>query len=237
MFLLTIKNFLLDLLFPENCLSCGAPNSLFCQGCADALSPVPPSCFVCKKLVPAKDGVPSGRTCKVCAKNSRIYCFLSPYVYADPRILEIIHALKYRRIRGLASVCSRLLSGYVDKFRVSLPPESLLIPIPMHRARERRRGFNQSELIAREFSSILNLKFEGKALKKIRSTIPQVDLSRGERLGNMTGVFAVSDTALVGGKTCILVDDVKTTGATLEEAAKVLKGAGAKRIWAITLAH
>ena len=107
----------------------------------------------------------------------------------------------------------------------------------MHRSRKRVRGFNQSELIAARLSSLINLRAENHILRKNKKTAPQVGLSGEKRRNNIIGSFSVSNPESVKNKNVILVDDVKTTGATLEEAARVLKNAGAGKIWAVTVAH
>lgn len=150
---------------------------------------------------------------------------------------ELIHALKYRRVRALDLILGDMLLGYVHKFGIILPRGAMLIPIPLHPGRQRTRGFNQAELIAQRLGECLGLSVEAEVLRKVKKTTPQVELSAEERRKNVVNTFAVSNTSLIMGKTIFLLDDVKTTGATLEEAARVLKEAGVKRIWAITAAH
>ena len=166
-----------------------------------------------------------------------MYAFLSPYSYDTPIIKNLIHDLKYRRIRANAPTLANLLSAYVCYYRIAIPSGALLIPIPLHKKRERTRGFNQSRLIAEALAQKLGPELRGDVLHKIKKTQPQMELAREERLKNMDGVFAVSDTSIVRNRTILLLDDVKTTGATLESAARVLRAAGSKKIWAITVAH
>ena len=99
------------------------------------------------------------------------------------------------------------------------------------------RGFNQSFLIAQNLGKKLGVEVHRNALRKIKKTVPQMELSREERLKNAIDTFAVSDMPLIRNRTILLLDDVKTTGATLEEASRVFRAAGAKKIWAITVAH
>ena len=142
-------------------------------------------------------------------------------------------------MRVVAPVLGDLIADYLSYERISLPHDALIIPIPLHKARERMRGFNQSYLIARPIGERLNIPVLKDILIKIKKTTPQMELTREERLQNALGTFSVSDRSrvLIADKTIIILDDVKTTGATLEEAARVLRAAGAKRILAITLAH
>jgi len=149
----------------------------------------------------------------------------------------MIHDLKYRRVRAHAPALAELLRSYLSYCRIAIPSGALLIPIPLHKKRERTRGFNQSLLIATALGEKLGMEVRGDILRKTKKTTPQMELSREERLKNMDGVFAVSDTSIVRNRTILLLDDVKTTGATLENAARVLRSAGAKRVWALTVAH
>ena len=232
----TLKSIFLDLLFPTFCLGCRKEGFFLCPDCRRKLVWVQPTCFVCHKWVPSAGRAPSGRTCASCRKKSHIYAFFSPFLYADPLIRNLIHGLKYDRLRSLAPVLGELLVEYFAKFKIVLPPGAVLVPIPLHPSRKRSRGFNQSELLVLYLSDRLKLQKETKILWKIRKTKPQTELSAQDRRSNLTDVFTVTDVNLVK-KTILLLDDVKTTGATLEEAAKTLKKAGARQVWAITIAH
>lgn len=232
-----LKKAILDLLFPVRCLGCSKEGEFCCGSCRSALRPIPPICFFCKKMVPGSRVITPGRTCSSCRKRSNIYAFLSPFLYGDDTIRELIHALKYRRVRSVGLLLGDLIVEYLKKFKVPLPEGAVLLPIPLHPSRQRTRGFNQAELIALRIGEILHLPVEKSILRKIKKTIPQMELRAEERRKNVVGTFSVADPESTRGKTILLLDDVKTTGATLEEAARVLKKAGAKRVWAMTVAH
>lgn len=236
-FLPIIKKYALDLLFPPLCAGCGSEGATLCPVCDNGLRFLPPSCFVCKKLVPGRDPVPAGRTCATCRKKSRIYSFFSPFSYDMPAIRELIHGLKYHRRRDHAPILASLLRRAIAYHGIVLSRHAVLIPIPLAPARQRVRGFNQSALIGDALGRALGIAHRQDILQKIKNTAPQMELARTARLQNLAGAFSVSDAAAVQDKTVVLLDDVKTTGATLEEAAKTLKQAGAKKIWAITVAH
>ena len=189
-------------------------------------------------MLPLKNGV-RGRTCVSCRKKSSIYAFLSPFSYDDPLIREALHCLKYKRMRGIADVMGELLFEYILSFHIILPPKHILCPVPLAASRRRIRGFNQAELIAVALQKRFGISgiFDPALLAKIKMTRPQVGLSREARQENIKNSFRVPFAEKVRGKDIVLVDDVKTTGATIEEAARVLKEAGAKRVWAITVAH
>lgn len=230
---------------------------ILCTPCADALARIPPQCFVCHALVPANvkhrvshksdvrhsvlhaevDVVPAGRTCSRCRSHSVVYAFLSPFSYQHDTMRELVHALKYRRNREVASLFAAMLASHLAAMRITFSKDAVFIPVPLHKARERERGFNQSLLIAKSLGEKLGIEVRPDVVKKLKKTVPQMELLREERLKNLTGTFAVENPLLVQGKTVILIDDVKTTGATLEECARMLKKSGAKQIWAITIAH
>lgn len=233
-----LKKEFLDLLFPVFCLGCKADKGVFlCGLCRKKLQIVPPTCFVCKKMVPGKGRIPPGRTCSSCQKESFIYAFISPLLYDEEVVRDLIHNFKYNRVRALSEVMADLLGEYFIKFDLIISAESMLVPIPLYPGRKRVRGFNQSELIARCLAEKLGLRIECDVLRKIKKTKPQMSLPAVERRKNIVGTFSVDTGNIVKDKTVFLLDDVKTTGATLEEAAKVLAEAGAKYIWAVTLAH
>lgn len=233
-----VKTYFLELLFPIYCLGCEkTEGTLFCHACRTGLQMIPPACFVCKKLSPGKKRAPPGRTCKYCRRETAIFAFLSPFLYSDKPLRSLIHALKYNRVKDAGKELADLLLNYLQYFRIVLPNRAILIPIPLYPSKERTRGFNQTRLIAERLSVALGLPLAADLLKKTKDTRAQAELERERRLKNVAGVFEVSRPELLEKKTVILVDDVKTTGATLEEAAKALKKAGASRIWAITIAH
>lgn len=113
----------------------------------------------------------------------------------------------------------------------------LLIPVPLHPKRLRERGFNQALLLAKELSRRTQIPYQGRILKKKKPTPPQVQLNAGERERGVKGAFHLTDREGVEGKTILLIDDVYTTGATVNECSKVLIRGGARRVDVLTLAH
>ncbi len=134
----------------------------------------------------------------------------------------------------LAPEMARLIEEYLARFRVVFPPDARLVPVPLHPRRERRRGFNQSLLLAEELSIRTKIP-AASLLARTKNTNPQVSLSFDARKKNVADAFAAAPE--VATRCYILVDDVSTTGATIEEASRTLRRAGARTIWAITFAH
>lgn len=236
-FFLRCKLLALDLLFPPQCCGCGATGMILCASCADGLMRIPPQCFVCHAWVPSTDTTPPGRTCSLCRPHSAVYAFLSPFSYQYSAMRELVHSLKYRRNREAARLFGDMLASHLAALHVIFPKDAMLIPVPLHKARQRERGFNQSFLIARALGQKLDIEVRRDVLIKTKQTVPQMELLREERLRNLHNTFFVQNPLPVQGKTVILIDDVKTTGATLEECARMLKKSGAKQIWAVTVAH
>jgi ComF family protein len=147
---------------------------------------------------------------------------------------QAIHQLKYRNLRTLAVPLAQLLRDYL----VSNPvPGDVLVPVPLHRKRLRERGYNQSCLLARELGKLISLPVVDDCLVRQRHAPPQARTTTvEERLSNVVGAFACRDRRL-GDKQVLLVDDVSTSGATLDACAAALKAAGAKSVWGLTLAR
>lgn len=169
----------------------------------------------------------------------------SLFSYKDPLVRELVWQIKYKENRKLISAVSSLLYETIledlSQKRFFEEETPLLVPIPISRGRLRERGFNQADLICRQITIISNEKifdYRPDALIKVRETIPQTKTrSRSERLKNLKDVFKVSNPAKISGKIVILIDDVATTGTTIKEAKRTLKNAGARKIYAYTIAH
>ena len=148
-------------------------------------------------------------------------------------VKEMIHHLKYSGFTEFADPLAELI---LQRIQNKVPKGRIeVVPVPLHKSRESMRGFNQSELIARELSKKLRLD-GGDFIRRVRNTEPQVTLSGARRRDNLANSFICVDPAEVQGKTILLVDDVTTTGATLNECARVLKDAGARAVWGVVVA-
>jgi ComF family protein len=150
----------------------------------------------------------------------------------DGPLRQAIHSLKYRGQRAGAPALASLL---VPMLAVTLAPDHLLVPVPLHPRRQRSRGYNQSALLARALAARRREAVSEHAMRRVKLTIPQVDLRAEERAHNMEGAFA-ADPAHCARRTVVLIDDVCTTGATLRAAAQAARDAGAGRVYAAVLA-
>jgi ComF family protein len=220
---------ILNLVFPVSCVVCGAvvPERRYgaaCPSCWDSLNPItPPFCPSCGIPAVAIEG-PCGR----CRAGENRFDLARSAVFFDDRAREIVHHLKYSDRISLACPIGRILRALMEENRYT---GEIVIPVPLHRSRERERGFNQAELIARE----LGLPVAARLLRRRKKTPTQTGLSRSERSRNLSAAFELS--GKVDGLNLILVDDVLTTGATVNGISKVLKRGGANRIEVLTFAR
>jgi len=216
---------LADLFYPQWCVGCGRRASdVLCRACFDALPEVGrPSCARC--------GLPTAFETFVCEECKNVdFGFESaraPLRYQGAG-KELVHALKYGGYtRVVEKVAAPLMLGALDggtRF-------DAVVPVPLHRSRLRKRGFNQAKLLARGVASRINAPVSD-TLEVVRSTRDQVELSAAERRANVAGAYAVKGP--VAGR-ILLVDDVFTTGATMSACARTLVQAGAGEVHALSL--
>jgi len=150
--------------------------------------------------------------------------------------MEAISRFKFGGVARLARPLGALLADYADP-EFPFSAVDLIIPVPLHPRRLRERGFNQSLLLARQVGKRRSIPLNFTALHRTRQTQPQTQLSGAERRKNVRGAFEVRQAEVVGGKRILLVDDVFTTGATVQECASVLGEAGASEVHVLTLAR
>jgi ComF family protein len=153
--------------------------------------------------------------------------------FLEGSLQTAIHRFKYSNVRPLAVPLGRLASQYLEENPL---PVKIIVPVPLHSHRLRDRGYNQSELVAKQLGSTTGMRVVTNVLLRVRSTIPQVGLRADQRRENVKGAFRCADTSLKG-QDVLLVDDVCTTGATLEACSVALQQAGASHVWGLALAR
>ncbi len=224
-----LKRIALDLLFPQQCIGCGQAGSVLCASCGDSLPRImPPLCSRCGKPQP------SGILCPGCVSwQTKIDGIRSPFRF-DGLIRQAIHQLKYRNLTALSAPLAKLLNDYL----VTNPlPGEVLVPVPLHPKRLRERGHNQSQRLAKEMSNLNNLPVIDDCLIRNHPTPPQARTATvEERRSNVADAFTCVNDSLQG-KQVLLIDDVSTSGATLDACAKALKAAGAISVWGLVLAR
>lgn len=220
---------LYNFVFPPVCANCKRAGSLLCAVCQAKLVWLEePLCSLCGQTLtrPAP-------YCHDCQKRPLpLSQIRAAFLFAAP-IPHLIHQLKYENCFALAEPLGAFMATAWAKWQTAV---DLVIPIPLHPQRHKKRGYNQSELLAQEFSRQVGLPYQPQALTRIRNTQPQVGLNSRARLRNLDGAFAVDETA-VQGRNILLIDDVCTTGATLVTAAKVLLAAEAQTVAGYCLAR
>lgn len=223
-----LKGIALDFLFPRWCIGCGKEGGLICPACRRLLPRIMPRvCPRCGK--PQSSGV----LCASCAgSTAAIDGIRAPFRF-DGVIRQAVHQLKYHNLTALAQPLAGLLRDYLAAN--PLPVEAL-VPVPLHPRRLKERGYNQSGLLARELGRLTNFPVVESGLIRHRQTLPQARTATlEERKRNIRDAFLCPD-ATLRDRQVLLIDDVSTSGATLDACAAVLKASGAVSVWGLTLA-
>ncbi|MBI3459148.1 ComF family protein [Candidatus Azambacteria bacterium] len=256
-----LRNFIIEILFPVFCLGCRKEGMVFCSDCLDKIEiNNKPFCPVCKfRLANDRSFVapaPQDDNLVVnfhrnCREKTNLKKLIAAVSYSDPLIKKLIDNYKYQFIRELNQPLSQLIikslnfpdvrhpGNYKEKQEINkkLPDLSkfIITAVPLHKRRLQWRGFNQSELLGEKIGQQLNIEFKD-ILKRNKKTDPQVKLSFEKRKINMEGAFVIKNGINLHKKIILLVDDVYTSGSTMNECAKILKTAGAKEVWGVVIA-
>jgi ComF family protein len=256
---------LFSVFFPSDCRSCGEPllnisRLPVCPHCLASIQPVRGKiCSICGERVLSSyaDSQADGlRRCPVCRRIDRPFVRAVAFGSYDSGLRELIHLLKYNGVRPAAKVLGRMLAESLTALQPAFQPATrqlpfdpasfaqtatLVVPVPLYQAKRRQRGFNQAELIARAALKVRpaseNLQLAPGLLLRTRDTPSQIGLTSHQRRANLRGAFAVDRAANVTGREVLLVDDVYTTGTTATECARVLRRAGAAKVWVATVAR
>jgi len=237
-FFLDLKDDILDFVYPQTCPICRTPlkreEKDVCEDCWKALALLPsPYCPYCMSFL--EDEITNHQ----CAylrrpKDRRILAVRSLGTF-DDHYQKLIHRLKYDKKIHLGKRLAQMLGESISQEK-DFAGCDMVIPVPLHRARQRERGFNQSEVLAEGISQATGLPLVKDVLKRKKNTKDQTYLNVQQRAENVRGAFVVTQPERISDKNVILVDDVMTTGATLNECARVLLDSGAENIFAVTLA-
>jgi ComF family protein len=225
---------LLSLLFPGRCRLCGTavqPQQNLCQQCLEDLPWLNSGCVRCSLPLPTTSG---DLLCGRCQQQAPDFDRTQATFHYQPPVDYLIKRLKFSGELALCPFFSRLLAKRISSQAGPLP--DLILPVPLHHARLRKRGFNQSTELARRLGRSLNIQVDTRLCMRTRSTHPQSLLPRTERRKNMRGAFRVNR-GLASSRVAI-VDDVMTTGHTCCELARTLKQAGAEHVevWVVARA-
>jgi ComF family protein len=227
-----------SLLYPAACTICSAsvdPGEYLCHECESKISRiVPPFCAKCSE--PFDGAITTEFACANCA-HRKIYFEAAVSAYRARGIVRhVILNFKYGRQIHLRHLVARWLVAAFDDQRLRGRQFDAIVPVPLHPARKRERGFNQAELLAECLSEHLSLPLRP-ALERVHYTTTQTAFDRAERMQNLRGAFRLRKKGDVRSLRVLLIDDVLTTGSTLSECARVLKEAGARSVLAATAAR
>jgi ComF family protein len=227
----TANHYLSDLLFPPRCINCDTPAGWLCSDCLKAIPLLAGEiCFHC--------GTPKTSTaifCRQCQQHPLQYLsgIRAAALFENNPLRNAIHFLKYRNHKAVAAVLAQILQAAYVRFTLTA---DVIVPVPLHSSRFKERGYNQCELLANELGKLLNMPVNTTTLYRARPTKTQMKLTAAERHQNMHNAFACRDQQLAG-KTILLIDDVCTTGSTLDACAASLQQSGTvTQIWGLTLA-
>ncbi len=227
-------------LFPSRCRLCRSlleepGERIVCRDCLARLVPRRgPLCPACGRF---HEGAGGDHPCAACLGTPPPYAVHRSCGAYGGALKDVILLFKYRKCAPLSAPLARFAEAALGGEAALWSGADLLVPVPLHRARRRDRGFNQSRLLARDLARAREMKVLAGALVKARNVPPQAGLRAADRERNVVGAYAVRRPEEVRGKVVVLVDDVTTTGATLRECARVLLEAGAREVRALTLAQ
>ncbi|MDK9716279.1 MAG: ComF family protein [Trichlorobacter sp.] len=229
----------LNLLLPPRCHICREvlPETGPLHICHDCRANLPlmgsPVCSICG--IPF-DGAGSDHPCSRCLQNPPPYAAARAALRYEGSCRDLIHRFKYDYKSHLRRPLGLLTAELLADFVARQQPD-LLMPVPLHTSRLRRRGFNQAVLLGEVLSRQWQIPLLRQAMKRVHPTVPQVELTREQRIKNLRNAFSITDSSALKGHHIMLVDDVFTTGSTLAECALVLHQAGCHTVSAVTVAH
>ncbi|HJU11118.1 MAG TPA: ComF family protein [Candidatus Binataceae bacterium] len=238
--------YLINFVFPPRCAACDIRMSIdtkarICEGCVQMIERIPePICDKCGVPLVVQDSLRPD-WCRACIDSpphfgrARAIARYRPGIPEDGQVVpSIIRRHKYGRDQSLAVALAQCLG---DTLPLNSHEYDLVIPVPLHRRRLRWRGFNQAALLGAAVASRMNCMMDAVTLARIRDTPPQTMQHSAERRLNVRGAFAVTRPARIANRKVLLVDDVMTTGGTLDECARTLLAAGARQVDVFTLAR
>jgi ComF family protein len=233
-------------LFPSHCRLCGAPlvnisRLPVCQPCLAEIQPIAGGvCAVCGERLFSPHALTTGEACcGLCRRAQPPFVKAVAYGTYDSGLRELIHLLKFEQVRPAAAVLGGMLAKSMAGLESSwIQRPVVVVPVPLHARKLRQRGFNQSELIAQHAVKLTGgMAVHSRVLERRRETESQIGLTRHQRPENLRGSFIVARPQEIVGREILLVDDVFTTGTTVSECARVLRRAGASKIFVATVAR
>lgn len=218
----------LDVVFPPRCVGCEEFGALVCESCAASMTPAaPPRCEVCWMLRDASGA------CHRCQESRPVFSELRSAVVHEGVSRDAVLALKFKGLSSIAPVLASAMTRMIESWN---PAINAIVPVPLAALRKRRRGYDQAELLAKELARAIGVPCETQALRRRAATAPQTEQpDPTARRRNVENAFIPGTRRLAGG--VLLVDDVVTTGATLDACARALLAEGSGPVYALTFAR
>lgn len=227
-------------MFPGRCPGCGLPvgkteHVPFCAECISGITFIrSPLCIICGTPFPNMFGI--NHLCEECLSSKPPFTVARSLARYEKTLFDAIHRFKYNEKIEIGEILGKMMTHY-DYDSLNITDYSLLMPVPLHILRLKKRGFNQALILAKHLARKFSLPVDFTTLIRYVDTKPQVNLGKAERRKNIKGAFKVSQGETIRGKKILLVDDVYTTGSTVKECSRVLIEQGAKEVSVLTLAR
>ncbi len=230
---------LLDMIYPRSCMGCGKPSPetfrYMCWDCwTDAAHIEPPFCELCGD--PVAGTIQHDYICYACSAERPFFDAARSASRYDGVVGEALRQLKYEKALWLACDMAELMQNCLN---AEFPGQTfdLVVPVPLYHVRRRERGYNQSAVLACELAKRMRCKMSSRALRRIRPTATQTNLTAAQRLSNVQNAFQFEREKQLTGRRVLLVDDVMTTGSTVNACAKALKKGGVNSVHVLTVAR
>jgi len=222
-----------SLLYPEFCRHCGkrldTERQFLCSECEKKLIYLENICQKCGSVLTSEN-------CLVCADN-HFYFDKARSLFPFTKVIQsLIHDLKYEEITKVANLLCKYICNYMEKYQI-FQDTDIIAPVPLHRVKKRSRGYNQSEKLSRQLAKNLKIKHLPDLLKRNRFTDTQTKLTRQQRYKNVAEAFILNTKYRIKRKNILLIDDVFTTGSTVNSISKVLKNSQVSKIYVLTIAR
>lgn len=230
-----IYKFILDVIFPINCLSCYQEGDWICAKCWEKIKLEKiETCPRCQS--------PSPRSafCENCQITSKMQGIIVAASYENKLLQKAVHYFKYHNIKDLQHPLGKILLARLNLWGIDKLSDYILIPIPLHKKKQKLRGYNQAELLANALNLLSNIKIERDIIKRIKNTSAQAKLSPLKRRKNIKNAFNINPDIpnnYLADKKVLIIDDVCTTSSTLEECAKEISKLNPREIWGLVLAR
>ncbi|MCX6764930.1 MAG: ComF family protein [Candidatus Nealsonbacteria bacterium] len=232
-----LKALILDILYPKFCVNCAKEGFYLCEDCLSLVEILDKQ--YCSFCFPARITI-DGKTCPSCEKGHYLNGLYFACSYENPIIKKLISEFKYEPyIKDYAELLAFFIISHLANLNKTFSDfkEFIIIPVPLFIKKQKIRGYNQAEEIGKKISEILKIQLLPNVLIKTKPTISQTELKKEERIENIRNSFLMKDKNPIKDRDILLIDDVFTSGGTMDECARILKQNGAKEVWGMAIAR